>query len=232
MKLLKIATLLCLICSIALVLIYSLLPKDRLLLSAVNDNDAAMADWMLKLGADINAHTSSAYTPLNLAVKNGDIGMIQKLLAHGANPNQQANYGSGEKILIGNLSLAINYVKNPLPIVRLLIESGLHPADDPVAFKDAIEKGNIELVKLLFQHGSDVNHGLQFAVMSNQLDIVKLLLNNGANPNTGVTLAKTMYNQDALQLLEQAGAVVKTPPREQTHPQDYTTVNGKSIRLR
>ncbi|OBZ17107.1 ankyrin repeat domain-containing protein [Bacillus sp. FJAT-26390] len=218
-------------CCIAVVVIFNLIPKERILLSAVNDQNVDMVDWMLKLGADPNVH-SAAYAPLNLAVKNGDTAMIRKLLAHGANVNEEANYGSGEQIPIGNLSLAINYVENPLQVVQLLIEAGLNVADDPVALKDAIEKGNPELVKVLIKHGGDVNQGLQFAVMYNNLAAMRLMLESGADPNASVLLAKTTYNQEALQLLAEYGAAIKTLPREQMHPEDYKTVNGKKIRLR
>jgi hypothetical protein len=60
-------------CCIAVVMIIKLIPKERLLLSAVNDQNMNMVDWMLKLGADPNVHNDSAYTPLNLAVRNGDL---------------------------------------------------------------------------------------------------------------------------------------------------------------
>ncbi|MFD1957024.1 ankyrin repeat domain-containing protein [Paenibacillus thailandensis] len=219
------------VCCIAVVMILKLMPKERLLLSAVNEQNMNMVDWMLKLGADPNVHTDSAYTPLNLAVRNGDLNMIRKLLAHGASPNEQANYGSGEKILVGNLSIAINYVVDPVPVIQLLIEAGINVADDPYALKDAIERGQIKAVELLIRHGADINGGLQFAIMYDKLDIVRLMLESGADPNQGVMLAKMTYNQEALLMLEEAGATVTSPPREQTHPEDYTTVNGAKIRL-
>lgn len=219
------------VCCIAVVMILKLMPKELLLLSAVNEQNMNMVDLMLKLGADPNVHTDSVYTPLNLAVKNGDINMIRKLLDNGANPNEHANYGSGEQILVGNLSLAINYVDDPVPVIQLLIEAGIRVADDPYALKDAIERGQLTAVELLIRHGADVNEGLQFAIMYDKPEMIKLMLDNGADPNQGVMLAKMTYNQEALLMLEEAGATVITPPREQTHPEDYTTVNGVKIRL-
>lgn len=232
MKLIIKTILLLITCCIAVVLLVNVIPKERLLLSAVQDRDDNMIDWMIKLGADVNTHGASAYTPLNLAVRNGDIDIVRKLLSLGANPNQPANYGSGDKIAVGNLSLVINYTEHPVPLVQLLIEAGVRVADDPVALKDAIEEGEIELVSLLIKNGGNVDDGLQFAVMYDQIDIAELMLESGADPNVGISLARTMRNQEVLHLLEANGASVKTLPREQIYPECYkVTENGGKVRV-
>ncbi len=57
-------------------------------------------------------------------------------------------------ILVGNLSLAVNYNENRIPVVTivLLVPGVGNPKDDLVAFKDEVKKGNLELVKLLVSH--------------------------------------------------------------------------------
>lgn len=174
------------------------------------------------------------FTPLNLAVKDGNIAEVERLIAEGdVSPNKAANYGSGvEHILVGNLSLAVNYNEDPVPMVKMLLEAGTDPTEDFQAMHDAIVKGNLEVVELLAQYGADVDSGLQSAVMFNQVDIVRLLLNYGADPNKGVSMARTTYNADMLALLEEAGATIDRRPRHETHPEDYIeTEDGEYIRV-
>lgn len=179
------------------------------------------------------SRSNSMFTPLNLAVKEGDLETVSKLLAEGANPNEGANYGSGEEILVGNLSLAVNYIEDPLAMLKLLLEAGASPINDFMAMKDAIERGNLEVVDLMVQYGADVNLGLDLAVMFDQTEITQMFLQYGADPNQGVSTAKLTYNVDMLQLLINAGATVETLPREQTHPEDYIRDdNGSLIRIR
>ncbi|MCM3703303.1 ankyrin repeat domain-containing protein [Paenibacillus macerans] len=184
-------------------------------------------------GGSSQTDPNGIFTPLNLAIRDGNVEEVKKLLEQGASPNEDADYGSGaESIPVGNLSLAVNFNKEPLEMVQLLLEAGADPQKDPFALDDAIEKGELEVVSLLLQHGADPNQGLQAAVMYDQMEIAALLLQNGADPNQGVTLARTTYNARMLELLEEAGATVEQLPREQTHPEDYTrSEDGSLIRL-
>lgn len=186
---------------------------------------------MLREVSGTQSTTSDGFTPLNLAVREGDVDTVKTLLNEGADPNKEANYGSGEEILVGNLSLAVNFNEEPTEIVKLLLEAGADPAKDFMAMSDAIDKGNLDVVELMVEYGGDINGGLQAAVMSNQIEIATMLLQHGADPNQGVTLAKTSYNADMLQLLAEAGAVIDTLPREQTNPEDYVKEDGSLIRL-
>ncbi|MNI77204.1 Ankyrin repeats (3 copies) [compost metagenome] len=117
-------------------------------------------------------------------------------------------------------------------MVKILLEAGADPLEDFPAMHDAIEKGNLKVVELLAQYGSDVDSSLQSAVMFDQVAIVRLLLDYGADPNKGVTLAKTTYNADMLKLLEEAGATIDNRPRHETHPEDYKTEDGVRVRIR
>lgn len=207
----------------------------------------ALAFSLLALGATLTACSTvdklsspsgyqsredGIFTPLNAAIREGDVEQVKKLLAEGASPDEDADYGAGaDSIPVGNLSLAVNFNEEPLEMVRLLLEAGADPARDFPAFSDAIDKGDLEVAELLAQHGADVNGGLQSAVMSGQMDMIRLMLNYGADPNEGVMLAKMTYNEEALSVLEEAGAVVKDLPREQTRPECYKTERGETVRI-
>ncbi|CAH0121269.1 MULTISPECIES: ankyrin repeat domain-containing protein [unclassified Paenibacillus] len=206
-------------------------PKDLMLAAAVKSQDYRKTERLLKMGADPNAGVS--LNPLHVAIRDGELVMVRLLLEHGADPNLSANYGSGEQILMHPLSLAINHNRHSEPFVRLLIGAGANPEEDGWALETAIEKGELNVVKLLIKHGGDPNQGLQSAVMSDQIEIASYLLEQGADPNAGVQLAEITYNRDMLQLLIEAGASIDMRSREERKPEDYTTTaDGKKIRLR
>ncbi|MNW37783.1 Ankyrin repeats (3 copies) [compost metagenome] len=173
------------------------------------------------------------FTELNTAIREGNLDEVQRLLNEGAQPNIAADYGVGaESIPVSNLSLAVNFNNDPVPIVKMLLEAGADPVEDFPAMHDAIQKGDLNVVELLAQYGADVDSGLQSAVMFDQIDIVRLLLDYSADPNKAVTMARTTYNANILKLLEEAGATIDRKPRHETHPEDYKTENGVKVRIR
>lgn len=206
--------------------------KEQILMSAIEDRNEQWINWMLAMGADPNTRVSRTYTPLNLAVRNGDMETINILLDHGANPNLPANYGRGQFVPVSNISLAVNHLDDPMPIIQRLIEAGADPSADAFALDEAIEQGNLELAELFIQYGGDLNRGLQTAIMSDKLDMMRLLLDYGADPDSAVHLAKITYNEDALVLLAQYGANIESVPREELYPEDYVEVDGQKFRLR
>ncbi len=193
----------------------------------------SIVERMLTSQQSEQVRTDGIFTELNAAIREGKLNEVQRLLDEGASPNIAADYGVGaESIPVGNLSLAINFNNDPVPMVKILLEAGADPSEDFPAMHDAIEKGNLEVVELLTQYGADVDSGLQSAVMFDQVAIVRLLLDYGADPNKGVMLAKTTYNADILKLLEDAGATIDNRPRYETHPEDYKTEDGMRVRIR
>ncbi|ANS76485.1 hypothetical protein AWM70_19470 [Paenibacillus yonginensis] len=177
--------------------------------------------------------TDGMFTELNSAIMEGNLTEVRRLLDGGASPNIAADYGVGsESIPVGNLSLAVNFNEDPVPMVKILLEAGADPSEDFPAMHDAIEKGNLEVVELFAQYSADVDSGLQSAVMLAQVAIVRMLLDHGADPNKGVTLARTTYNAGMLKLLEEAGATIDNRPRHETHLEDYIkTEEGGVIRI-
>lgn len=180
-----------------------------------------------------SAYNGGMYTELNAAVKEGNLDEVQRLIQQGESPNIAADYASGaDTIAVGNLSLAINYNDDPFPMVQLLLENGVQPQDDPMAFNDAIDNGDVTLVQLMLDYGADATSGLQTAIAKDQIHMIQTLIQYGADPDAGVHLAKSMLNEDALSLLEEYGATVEDIPREQIYPEDYVEENGSLIRLR
>ncbi|MBA9085979.1 ankyrin repeat protein [Fontibacillus solani] len=179
------------------------------------------------------ARTDGMFTELNMAIREGKLNEVQQLLNEGVSPNIAADYGVGADVIpVGNLSLAVNFNEDPVPLVKILLEAGANPSEDFPAMHYAIEKGDLEVVELLAQYGADVDSGLQSAVMFDQVSIVRMLLDHGADPNKGVTMARTTYNADMLKLLEEAGATIYNRPRHETHPEDYKTEDDVRVRIR
>jgi len=180
-------------------------PKETRLASAVEKGDIKAVERMLKNGADPDAYEGRSLTPLNIALMNDDIEMVKLLLKYGADPNA---FGELSEAEMAPLTLAVVYSERPADVLRLLIDAGADPAKDFYALHSAIEKGDLDAVKLLVSGGGDVNQGLQTAAGANQVEIVKYLLEAGADPNQGVMLAKITHNDEILRLLIEAGASV------------------------
>lgn len=188
------------------VLVYNEInPKETRLAAAVEKGDIKAVERMLKKGADPDAYEGRSLTPLNIALMNGDIEMVKLLLKYGADPNA---FGELSEAEMAPLTLAVVYSERPADVLRLLIDAGADPAKDFFALHSAIEKGDLDAVKLLVNGGGDVNQGLQTAAGTNQVEIVKYLLEAGADPNQGVVLAKITHNEEILRLLIEAGASV------------------------
>lgn len=192
--------------AVCTVLVYSEFnPKETRLAAAVEKGDIKAVERMLKKGADPDAYEGRSLTPLNIALMNDDIDMVKLLLKYGADPNAHGKLSDAE---MTPLSLAVVYSKQPADVIQLLIDAGADPAKDFYALHAAIEKGDLDAVKLLVNGGGDVNQGLQTAAGTNQVEIVKYLLEAGADPNQGVMLAKITHNEEILRLLIEAGASV------------------------
>jgi ankyrin repeat protein len=175
---------------------------------------------LLKYGADVNIGDAYGRTPLHIAAASGDIALMSLLIDHGANVNAVTSIGKDREL--GNTSLAM--VKN-VEAAALLINNGasLQPMGGDAPLLYAVKSGNVELVKLLLDRGSDPNgtggelkfNTLYYAIASKDLahlTIAELLIKNGANVNASVheetmlQWAKKYRNGAMEKLLREAGA--------------------------
>ena len=106
------------------------------LVLAAHSGHAALVDFLLERGVDVAA-AEVGYTALHAAVLRGDLGMIEALLAHGADPNARLTKGTrvprdtNHWVLSSYLAgatpflLAAKYAEPE--IMRLLVEHGADP---------------------------------------------------------------------------------------------------------
>ncbi|WP_036299740.1 quinoprotein dehydrogenase-associated putative ABC transporter substrate-binding protein [Methylotenera sp. L2L1] len=133
---------------------------DQELHNATIARDATRVEYLLKLGAKVNARDNEGKTPLMVAIASEDISLISGLLAYGADPNAQDH---------DNWTAGMHAVRSNEPkIFRLMGQY----------------KANYNLVN------SDEMTALAMAVMDNKANAAVAMLDNGAKPDFAMGAAK------------------------------------------
>jgi len=190
------------------------------LLYAARENCIACLDVLLKNGADIDLPDPDAVSPLLVAIMNANWDLAQQLIAAGADVNQWDIYGEAPLFTAINLrnrldggraSIDSMNKATGLAIVKLLLERGANP-NMQLFFKPAnlngptntrgatpliraANNGDLEVVKLLLEHGADATVYMAdrqtpiHAVISGRspepqaLELIKLLHDAGTDVN-------------------------------------------------
>lgn len=154
--------------------------------AAGSDYGLSTAAALLSHGAKPNAKNMHGGTALHQAASQGAIKVIELLLANKADVNAVDNEGYTP------LHGAVSYGKNDTrkTVVEILLRSGANvnaktTRDGETPFHKAIDRGDIEIVKLLLEYGADVNAVSKFGVSTfyfarNSKDISELLKKHGA----------------------------------------------------
>ncbi|CAK4654907.1 unnamed protein product [Aphanomyces euteiches] len=187
---------------------------------ALQDNLAVVRS-LLTHGANVNSTDKRDETALHKAAEHGHFNIVKELLAHNANVNKQtyedktALYWASArgnleivKILLEKKAKASIVNENgETPLFRAIVEGhfdivvALLEASDPSVNKanyedatplhEASKKGKLDIVKLLLDHGADVDStdqdgftALEWASYNGYFEIVKILLHHDASVNT------------------------------------------------
>jgi uncharacterized protein len=121
---------------------------------AVRQDDLALADSLIKAGADVKAATRYGVTPLSLAAKNGSAAMLRKLLDAGADAN--SSLPGGETPLMTAARTG------KLDAIALLLDRGANvnasdSAHEQTALMWAVVENHPDAVKLLLDRGAAIN---------------------------------------------------------------------------
>ncbi|HEV8393605.1 MAG TPA: ankyrin repeat domain-containing protein [Vicinamibacterales bacterium] len=156
------------------------------LLFAVRDGNVAMTRLLLELGADINQASGNHTSPLLIALLNGQVALATELLERGADANLTDDYHRGAlyaAIELRNFNhdkypFLYSDGRDPLDLIKALLAKGANPNqrtdttpvhglmqfdgswvnfDGQTPFIRAALSGDIQVMRLLLQHGADPN---------------------------------------------------------------------------
>lgn len=187
---------------------------------AIDYNNFEISEKLLKAGADVNVIDNHGISPLFIAVENGNIDLVKLLLNYGANINYicpngfnllmfaiDCNYYNLAQLLLDH-GINVNFVNNSNDTALILALSkranknfvenlvkksknlNVVNSNNETALSIAVENSDFNIVKLLLDHGADVNVGtfidmpVIFYAISFQNDlIVQLLLSKNLDLN-------------------------------------------------
>jgi ankyrin repeat protein len=178
---------------------------------AVSERHAAIADMLIKAGADIHARSSRGSTALMFAAQQGDLASARLLLAAGADANAVMAGSRLTPVLIAS-------AMGREDVATLLLDHRADPnAIDGEGFTSlhhaAIRKDAVGIVKQLLAHGADPDIRLRqekpTAITENGVVLA------GATP---LALAAEINNLGAVTALVEAGADINIATEQNTTP--------------
>lgn len=140
----------------------------------------------LKKGADPNAFDEQGYTAAIHAASNGEVQVLEQLLAHGA----KLGLGTSQ----GETPLYSAAQHGHLETVKFLLKNGV-PVDPETVHREtplliAAREDHVSIVRLLLEAGANVNQqdnrgwsALMIAIRENHTDLINLLLGHNVDVN-------------------------------------------------
>jgi ankyrin repeat protein len=227
-------------------------PNRTALHEAAHNGREDVVAVLLDHGCDPDFLDYMEESPLHLAVAQGSIINVRRLLDYGANIHLKSRL---EGSLLHTLILDLNetrFRKRKIPaeaeerreIALLLLQRGAdiyacnYRGEDALSF--AVKNGNTMITKVLLEHrskssnmGSGNSASLCTAARRGFYEIAKLLLDHGAEPNstpsrpTPLELAAREGHTDIVNLLTRRGAIFNEPCSKGLTPLQWAATNGR-----
>ncbi len=150
---------------------------NTLLVGAILKGQHDLVIELIKAGAVVNHeeessnHPPGKITPVEAAIRSGDLFMVKLVLCHGVDPDPEISFAalqSGDDALL-----------------QLLFRNGVSPdlenSDGVRLLDQALISNSPEQVEMLIRAGADIANSLAFALHSGNPDLVDILLSNGAD---------------------------------------------------
>lgn len=125
----------------------------------------------------------------NRATNLGDYPTLEEMLNEGFNPNKEKLWGRPLSIYVLASRLFDDYYPFDINVTKFLLEHGVSPnterTDIPSILHYAILVNNIEYIKLLLDHGADINQEcnnitpLDAAYKLDNIETIRLIQDNG-----------------------------------------------------
>ncbi len=226
---------------------------------------------LLSHGADVNARSSDMRTPLMIAArKPGNSAVVRMLLDKGANPNPNPHPSAESSPLldaatagdaaslemliakgaevkpVGELALSMAVAMECSKCLPLLTAGEIDKQDYSLALADIAITGDVNAVKIMLDHGADVNivdplgrTPLMYAAASDNLPLeeVKMLVEHGADVNardshkrgpdsgwTALDIARQHGDTPIVAFLLKSGAKGNAAPPSPLQPRRDNTV--------
>lgn len=201
---------------------------STVLMLAAQAGHTAVAQELIRRGADLQAQNAGGKTALMLAAWRGHVEVLKTLLASGARLNTQDKSGA--------TALFFAFSGHQIEAAQALLASkeidvNVRRADGSTALMYAVALGNADIVRSLLNKGADANTSnkngftvLMFAASKGNLELVKALLDKRAKVDaqdkgrmTALLIAEEQGHADVVQALIEKGAG-KKPGKENTWP--------------
>lgn len=207
--------------------------RDRALLQAAEQDDAARVASLLRGRADVNAAQADGMTALHWAAYNDDVELAKRLLAAGAKPEPRTR-------LEGITPLHLAAESGDAELLEVLLAGGANARTanetGTTALMIAAASGSTSAVETLIRHGAEVNAqesvhaqtSLFFASAQNRADAIRVLLAKGASSTARTTITKLSKpsmgpDGEAAEDKKPASTEQKTEAKEKSAPVRQTT---------
>jgi ankyrin repeat protein len=236
---------------------------------ALEEGHDKLVELLIQHGANVGSRSKGGHTPLHLAALNGKLDIVKLLVGRGADPNicngknqkpldlasdnkklEVANFLSPLTTSLGGAvepsasslnsrsqpNVKPNVVERPKPRGKDV----KHSQNERPSMHTASKYGQIEVVRSLLDHGSDIDErdasqwtALAVASMNGKLEVAKLLIERGANVNTrgefgwtSLHFASRNGHLDVVRLLLNHGGDLNARQRSRRTALDLTSCYG------